>query len=36
MGSTDERDAVSCPYEGFDFGSISMRMILFGDPKGAE
>jgi 4,5-DOPA dioxygenase extradiol len=36
MGSTDERDAVSYPYEGFDFGSISMRMILFGAlPKGA-
>ncbi len=33
MGSTDERDAVSYPYEGFDFGSISMRMILFGAPK---
>src|ERR1700686_2349253 len=31
MGSTNERDAVSYPYEGFDFGSISMRMILFGD-----
>jgi 4,5-DOPA dioxygenase extradiol len=31
MGSTDERDAVSYPYEGFDFGSISMRMILFGN-----
>jgi 4,5-DOPA dioxygenase extradiol len=30
MGSTGERDAVSYPYEGFDFGSISMRMILFG------
>ena len=30
MGSTDERDAVSYPYEGFDFGSISMRAILFG------
>ena len=30
MGSTDERDAVSYPYESFDFGSISMRMILFG------
>lgn len=36
MGSTDERDAVSYPYEGFDFGSISMRMILFGDPKPVE
>jgi len=31
MGSTDERDAVSYPYEGFDLGSISMRMILFGE-----
>jgi 4,5-DOPA dioxygenase extradiol len=30
MGSTDERDEVSYPYEGFDFGSISMRAILFG------
>lgn len=30
MGSTDEHDAVSYPYEGFDFGSISMRAILFG------
>lgn len=29
-GSTDEGDAISYPYEGFDFGSISMRMILFG------
>ena len=36
MGSTDERDAVSYPYEGFDFGSISMRMILFGAPKTAD
>jgi 4,5-DOPA dioxygenase extradiol len=31
MGSTDERDEVSYPYEGFDFGSISMRMILLGE-----
>lgn len=30
MGSTDESDAVEYPYEGFDFGSISMRMILLG------
>lgn len=37
MGSTDERDAVSYPYEGFDFGSISMRMILFGNvPKASD
>jgi 4,5-DOPA dioxygenase extradiol len=31
MGSTDDKDAVSYPYEGFDFGSISMRAVLFGD-----
>ena len=31
MGSTDENDKVSYPHEGFDFGSISMRMILFGN-----
>jgi len=36
MGSTDERDAVSYPYEGFDFGSISMRMILWGDARKAS
>jgi 4,5-DOPA dioxygenase extradiol len=36
MGSTDEDDAVSYPYEGFDFGSISMRMILFGEVKRRE
>lgn len=34
MGSTDERDAVSYPYEGFDFGSISMRAVLFGKAGG--
>ena len=31
-GSTDEHDTISYPYEGFDFGSISMRMILYGAP----
>ena len=31
MGSTDEKDEVSYPYEGFDFGSISMRAVLFGE-----
>ena len=36
MGSTDERDAVSYPYEGFDFGSISMRAILFGNSPWAK
>lgn len=30
MGSTDEGDEISYPYEGFDFGSISMRAVLFG------
>jgi 4,5-DOPA dioxygenase extradiol len=29
-GAADERDAVSHPYEGFEFGSISMRAVLFG------
>lgn len=33
MGSTDENDTVSYPYEGFDFGSISMRAVLF-EPEG--
>lgn len=33
IGSTDERDTVSYPYEGFDFGSISMRAVLFGCAK---
>jgi 4,5-DOPA dioxygenase extradiol len=33
MGSTDERDSVSYPYEGFDFGSISMRAVLFGEQE---
>jgi len=34
LGSTDESDAVSYPYEGFDFGSISMRAILFSPQMG--
>jgi len=29
LGSTDERDRVSYPYEGMEFGAISMRMALF-------
>jgi 4,5-DOPA dioxygenase extradiol len=29
MGSTTERDAVSYPYEGFEYGSLSMRMVMF-------
>lgn len=32
LGSTTERDAVSYPYEGFEYGSLSMRMVLFGEP----
>jgi 4,5-DOPA dioxygenase extradiol len=31
IGSTDDNDVVSYPYEGFDFGSISMRAVLFGE-----
>ena len=30
LGSTTEHDAVSYPYEGFEYGSLSMRMVLFG------
>jgi 4,5-DOPA dioxygenase extradiol len=30
MGSTTEHDTVSYPYEGFEYGSLSMRMVLFG------
>ena len=33
LGSTYEKDSVSYPYEGFDFGSISMRAVLFGAPE---
>jgi 4,5-DOPA dioxygenase extradiol len=31
MGSTTEHDAVSYPYEGFEYGSLSMRMVQFGE-----
>lgn len=30
LGSTTEKDGVSYPYEGFEYGSLSMRMVLFG------
>jgi hypothetical protein len=30
MGSTTERDAVSYPYEGFEYGSLSLRLVRFG------
>ena len=36
MGSTNERDPVSYPYEGFGFGSISMRAVLFGETSGTQ
>jgi 4,5-DOPA dioxygenase extradiol len=36
MGATDEQDSVSYPYEGFDFGSISMRAALFGAESAAR
>lgn len=29
LGATDENDRVSYPYEGMEFGTISMRMALF-------
>jgi 4,5-DOPA dioxygenase extradiol len=29
MGSTDEQDTVSYPYEGIELGSVSMRMAFF-------
>lgn len=29
-GSADEKDSVTYPYKGFDMGSVSMRMVLFG------
>jgi 4,5-DOPA dioxygenase extradiol len=29
LGSTDEHDAATYPYEGIEFGTISMRMVLF-------
>jgi 4,5-DOPA dioxygenase extradiol len=35
MGSTDEHDAVSYPYEGFEYGSLSMRAVMFGKGKEA-
>jgi 4,5-DOPA dioxygenase extradiol len=29
MGATDERDVVTYPYEGIEFGAISMRLACF-------
>jgi 4,5-DOPA dioxygenase extradiol len=31
LGVTDETDGVTYPYEGMEFGTISMRMVLFGN-----
>jgi 4,5-DOPA dioxygenase extradiol len=33
LGSTTEHDAVSYPYEGFEYSSLSMRMVLFEGPS---
>jgi len=33
VGSASSGEQMSYPYEGFDFGSISMRMILFRDSR---
>ena len=33
LGSTDERDRVSYPYEGMEFGAISMRMARSSRPQ---
>jgi len=32
MGSTNSKDSISYPHEGFDYGSLSMRMVLFEPP----
>jgi 4,5-DOPA dioxygenase extradiol len=29
LGCTDDRDSVTYPYEGIEFGTISMRMAFF-------
>ena len=34
MGSTTEQDTISYPYEGFEYGSLSMRMVLLGESGG--
>jgi 4,5-DOPA dioxygenase extradiol len=34
LGSTSGSDAVSYPYEGFEYGSLSMRMVLFEGDSG--
>ena len=33
MGCTTEHDPVTYPYEGFEYGSLSMRMALFGESR---
>jgi 4,5-DOPA dioxygenase extradiol len=35
LGSSDERDQITFPYEGLEFGSISMRMVLFASAAAA-
>ena len=36
LGAADEKDEVSYPYEGMEFGTISMRMVLFEERNGAS
>jgi len=36
LGATDEADAVTYPYEGMEFGTISMRMALFEGKKACQ
>lgn len=33
LGASGDGDAVTYPYEGIEFGTISMRMVLFGNGK---
>jgi len=30
LGASTEKDKLSYPYEGFEYGSLSMRMVKFG------
>lgn len=36
VGASGEKDEVTYPYEGMEFGTISMRMVLFGNGKNIE
>jgi len=30
LGASDEKDSLAYPYEGFEYGTLSMRMVRFG------